>query len=285
MKSFKLLFVSLLLSSLSANSELNLDLKEYEIEIIIFKYSQSTTNETFDAEFIAPADKVLKFYNPSLKINSDLYKIQYNENFFNKLLKGFKLDPRKQNSYIEEANESIKVSNPKKWYRKSNNLDVLKKLNSKLEKNNEYKVLDSFKWIQNIDSKDDSKFLFHENVVKEYGIFLKLYRSRFLHVDIKSYLGVASNKTNDTTDENIQKYESKILKSNQTNKINITNNLKLNLNEPNRYIDINQDKDDLKIESSEIINIFIDEERRIFNEEIHYFDHPKFGIILSVNDV
>ena len=285
MKSFKLLFVSLLLSSLSANSELNLDLKEYEIEIIIFKYSQSTTNETFDAEFIAPADKVLKFYNPSLKINSDLYKIQYNENFFNKLLKGFKLDPRKQNSYIEEANESIKVSNPKKWYRKSNNLDVLKKLNSKLEKNNEYKVLDSFKWIQNIDSKDDSKFLFHENVVKEYGIFLKLYRSRFLHVDIKSYLGVASNKTNDTTAENIQKYESKILKSNQTNKINITNNLKLNLNEPNRYIDINQDKDDLKIESSEIINIFIDEERRIFNEEIHYFDHPKFGIILSVNDV
>tara|TARA_X000000950_G_scaffold140732_1_gene174626 strand:+ start:383 stop:1234 length:852 start_codon:yes stop_codon:yes gene_type:complete len=283
MKLLKIFLITILIHNINAYEDL--DLKEYEIEIIIFKYSQSTTNETFDAEFIAPADKVLKFYNPSLKINSDLYKIQYNENFFNKLLKGFKLDPRKQNSYIEEANESIKVSNPKKWYRKSNNLDVLKKLNSKLEKNNEYKVLDSFKWIQNIDSKDDSKFLFHENVVKEYGIFLKLYRSRFLHVDIKSYLGVASNKTNDTTDENIQKYESKILKSNQTNKINITNNLKLNLNEPNRYIDINQDKDDLKIESSEIINIFIDEERRIFNEEIHYFDHPKFGIILSVNDV
>ena len=283
MKLLKIFLITILIHNINAYEDL--DLKEYEIEIIIFKYSQSTTNETFDAEFIAPADKVLKFYNPSLKINSDLYKIQYNENFFNKLLKGFKLDPRKQNSYIEEANESIKVSNPKKWYRKSNNLDVLKKLNSKLEKNNEYEVLDSFKWIQNIDSKDDSKFLFHENVVKEYGIFLKLYRSRFLHVDIKSYLGVASNKTNDTTDENIQKYESKILKSNQTNKINITNNLKLNLNEPNRYIDINQDKDDLKIESSEIINIFIDEERRIFNEEIHYFDHPKFGIILSVNDV
>ena len=283
MKLLKIFFISILIHNTNAYDDL--DLKEYEIEIIIFKYSQSSTNETFDAEFIAPADKVLKFYNPSLKINSDLYKIQYNENFFNKLLKGFKLDPRKQNSYIEEANESIKVSNPKKWYRKSNNLDVLKKLNSKLEKNNEYKVLDSFKWIQNIDSKDDSKFLFHENVVKEYGIFLKLYRSRFLHVDIKSYLGVASNKTNDTTEEKIQKYESKILETNQTNQTNISTNLKLNLNEPNSYIDISKDKDDLKIESSEIINIFIDEERRIFNEEIHYFDHPKFGIILSVNDV
>ena len=283
MKLLKIFLITTLIHNINAYE--GLDLKEYEVEIIIFKYSQSSTNETFDAEFIAPADKVLKFYNPSLKINSDLYKTQYKENFFNNLLKGFKLDSKKQNSAIEKANENTKVSNPKKWYRKSNNLDVLKKLNSKLEKNNEYEVLDSFKWIQNIDSKDDSKFLFHENVIKEYGIFLKLYRSRFLHVDIKSYLGVASNKTNDTTAEKIQKYESKILKSNQTNKINIASNLKLNLNEPNSYIDINQDKDDLKIESTEIINIFIDEERRIFNEEIHYFDHPKFGIILSVNDV
>tara|TARA_Y200000002_G_scaffold169077_1_gene139433 strand:- start:1621 stop:2472 length:852 start_codon:yes stop_codon:yes gene_type:complete len=283
MKLLKIFLITTLIHNINAYEDL--DLKEYEVEIIIFKYSQSSTNETFDAEFIAPADKVLKFYNPSLKINSDLYKTQYKENFFNNLLKGFKLDSKKQNSYIEKADENTNVSNPKKWYRKSNNLDVLKKLNSKLEKNNEYEVLDSFKWIQNIDSKDDSKFLFHENAIKEYGIFLKLYRSRFLHVDIKSYLGVASNKTNDTTAEKIQKYESKILKSNQINKINIASNLKLNLNEPNSYIDINQDKDDLKIESTEIINIFIDEERRIFNEEIHYFDHPKFGIILSVNDV
>jgi len=283
MKLLKIFFISILIQNTNAYDDL--DLKEYEIEIIIFKYSQSSTNETFDAEFIAPADKVLKFYNPSLKINSDLYKTQYKENFFNKLLKGFKLDPKKQNSFIEKDNKGTKVSNPKKWYRKSNNLDVLKKLNSKLEKNNEYEVLDSFKWIQNIDSRDDSKFLFHENVIKEYGIFLKLYRSRFLHVDIKSYLGVASNKTNDTTEEKIQKYESKILETNQTNQTNISTNLKLNLNEPNSYIDISKDEDDLKIESSEIINIFIDEERRIFNEEIHYFDHPKFGIILSVNDV
>ena len=283
MKLLKIFLITTLIHNVNAYEDL--DLKEYVVEIIIFKYSQSSTNETFDAEFIAPADKVLKFYNPSLKINSDLYKTQYKENFFNNLLKGFKLDSKKQNSYIEKANKKTKVSNPKKWYRKSNNLDVLKKLNSKLEKNNEYEVLDSFKWIQNIDSRDDSKFLFHENVTKEYGIFLKLYRSRFLHVDIKSYLGVASNKTNDTTEEKIQKYESKILESNQTNKVNIASNLKLNLNEPNSYIDISKDEDDLKIESSEIINIFIDEERRIFNEEIHYFDHPKFGIILSVNDV
>jgi hypothetical protein len=33
------------------------------------------------------------------------------------------------------------------------------------------------------------------------------------------------------------------------------------------------------------IKIFIDEERRIFNEEIHYFDHPYFGVIISINKI
>ena len=31
------------------------------------------------------------------------------------------------------------------------------------------------------------------------------------------------------------------------------------------------------------LNIYIDEERRIFNEEIYLFDHPNFGIILSLS--
>ena len=62
MKSFKLLFVSLFLSSLSANSELNLDLKEYEIEVIIFKHTNILTDENFDEEFTTPSiETVLRF--------------------------------------------------------------------------------------------------------------------------------------------------------------------------------------------------------------------------------
>ena len=30
---------------------------------------------------------------------------------------------------------------------------------------------------------------------------------------------------------------------------------------------------------------FIDEEKRIFNEEIHYFDHPYFGAIVSIKKI
>ena len=33
------------------------------------------------------------------------------------------------------------------------------------------------------------------------------------------------------------------------------------------------------------ITIFIDNEKRIFNEEIHFFDHPYFGVVVSVNEI
>ena len=33
------------------------------------------------------------------------------------------------------------------------------------------------------------------------------------------------------------------------------------------------------------INIFIDNDKRLFNDEVHFFDHPYFGLILSINEV
>ena len=71
MKSFKLLFVSLFLSSLSANSELNLDLKEYEIELIIFKHANVLTDKNFDEEFLIPSIETVSFYEPTLQINEN----------------------------------------------------------------------------------------------------------------------------------------------------------------------------------------------------------------------
>ncbi|MDA7701436.1 peptidoglycan binding protein CsiV [Gammaproteobacteria bacterium] len=33
------------------------------------------------------------------------------------------------------------------------------------------------------------------------------------------------------------------------------------------------------------MNVYIDEEKRIFNNEIHYFDHPLFGIVVSISKI
>ena len=286
MKSFKLLFITLFLSSLSANSELNLDLKEYEIEVIIFKHNNTVTDENFDEEFTTPSNETISFYNPILQINENAYLSKPKNNFFNKLFKDF--NPRTKNINLSNKDKDVsKVSNPKTWYRKTNNLVVLKKINSKLKADNNYELLDSFKWIQNIDYKDNARFLFYEDRQKEYGLFLKFYRSRFLHADLKSYLGVMANDYIDITKDKIAKFEKKILEVNKKSNENLKNNLKIELNKPNKYIDlnINEITSSLNISESNEINIFIDEQRRIFNEEIHYFDHPMFGLILSIKEI
>jgi len=286
MKSFKLLFVSLFLISLSANSELNLDLKEYEIEVIIFKHTNVLTDENFDEEFITPSIETISFYKPTLQINEKAYQSKPKDNFFNRLFKDF--NPiKKSNSVLTKDQDISKVSNPKTWYRKTDNLVVLKKINKKLETNSNYELLDSFKWIQNIDYKDDAQFLFYEDKQKEYGLYLKFYRSRFLHADLKSYLGVMANDSIDITKDKIAKFEKKILEVNKENNKDLKIDLKFELNKPNKYVDINSNEIEpsLNISKSNKINIFIDEQRRIFNEEIHYFDHPMFGLIISINEI
>ena len=91
----------------------------------------------------------------------------------------------------------------------------------------------------------------------------------------------------DITKDKIAKFEKKILEVNKKNNENLKNNLKIELNKPNKYVDINSSKNapSLNIPKSNEINIFIDEQRRIFNEEIHYFDHPLFGLILSIKEI
>ena len=64
---------------------------------------------------------------------------------------------------------------------------------------------------------------------ENFDIFIKIYQSRYLHIDLKSYL---------------------------KNKL----------------------KDD------ELIKYFIDKDIRVFPNEIYYFDHPKFGILVSIKD-
>ena len=285
MKLSKLLFLLFIcIGFVSANSDLTEDLKEYEIEVIIFQHNNVETNENFDQVFISPSAESISFYNPKLQINKNAYLLESKENFFNRLFKDFNPKTNNNNS-LTDNNDNSKISNPKNWYRKTNNLDVLKKLNDKLKINNKYKLLGSFKWIQNIDYKDNARYLFYEDIDNEYGLFLKLYRSRFLHADVKTFLGVIDKEPIDVTEDQINKFEKKLLEINRKEINQINDNIKIKLNKPNNYVELDGDKIMPPNKKSKEINIFIDEQRRIFNEEIHYFDHPMFGLILSIKEI
>lgn len=285
MKLSKLLFLLIIsINSLLANSNLTEDLKEYEIEIIIFQYNDVKTNENFDRTFISPAAESISFYNPKLQINKNAYLLEPKENFFNRLFKDFNTKSNTNNTIIDN-NVDFKIPNPKNWYRKTNDLDILKKLNNKLKTNKKYKLLGSFKWVQNIDYKNNARYLFYEDIDNEFGLFLRLYRSRFLHADVKTYLGVIDKEPIDVTKDEINKFEKKLLDVNKKEINKITDNLKIKLNKPNNYVELNSEKIIPRNKKSREINIFIDEQRRIFNEEIHYFDHPMLGLILSIKEI
>lgn len=278
---FKLFISIFLVTNLVGQDEVALE--EYKIELIIFKNVDINTTETFDNLLILPTENVLSFYEPELLINTtDLFP-KNNDSFFTKMFKNLRPSFTKNNT-----DENIKkiIPNPGYWFRKNTNLEKLKKLNSKLLSNTNYKVLNSYSWIQNIENKEISKYLFEKNTENKYGYYLKFYKSRFLHVDLKAYLGIAKPVNNKIiTDSHIKSYENEILSRKTEQKTHKKPILDLNLkNEFTQVISLPIEESYEKALYNDI-NIFIDEQKRVFDGEIHFFDHPYFGIVISIEKI
>ena len=89
MRFYKIILIIIIQSSLVMAEEA-LELKEYQIELIIFKHSNVETDEVFDDSFITPAEDFLNFYEPKLQINKKSFDVKVEENFFNKLFTNLK---------------------------------------------------------------------------------------------------------------------------------------------------------------------------------------------------
>tara|TARA_B100000767_G_scaffold230424_1_gene221478 strand:+ start:10572 stop:11420 length:849 start_codon:yes stop_codon:yes gene_type:complete len=282
MKLYKFLIFLSLTQSIYIKA-LSDDLKEYQIEIIIFKNLENNVSETFNSELKVPDGEMLSFYTPNIKVNKKLFQEYKKESVFLEFLKGI----RPFKSKIKDKDEALNVraTNPEKWFRKSSELITLNNIRNKLSTKKEYRVLDSYSWIQNISNERDAMFLSEVNIDNSFGYYLKFYKTRFMHIDFKAYLGRAKKESNYLiTKSYINKFDEKMLENLEEIK---SIDLDLKLNKKNEFFEINLNK---KIESlerieSQILNIYIDEEKRIFNDEIHYFDHPYFGIIISVKEI
>ena len=203
MKFYKLAVI-FFITSIQIDAD-NID-QEYKIELLIYKYNITKTDESF----------------------TSLYNI-YKEDLIT-------LDENNENSdfsnlseYIEAIldNDLIKANSiyPKIWIRDDSDITKLKKLENQLINDKSKTFLESKSWIQTIPKEESSKFIYYSS--DDYGFLIKLYKKRFMHIELDSFL------------------------KNETNKIN-------------KFIQINQ---------------------RVFNEEIYLFDHPYFGVILSINEI
>ena len=271
----QILLILLLTFNLSSNQEV---LDEYRVEFIIFEHELDVNKEIFSSELNIPGKDFLNFQDPNLLINITAIQNSINSKTseFHELFQNITPAIIKDNN----DEELLGQSNPKKWFRKISDLDKLKKLNIKLTNSSKYNVIDSYSWTQNIESEIESKYLHYKNDL--YGMYLKLYRNRFLHIDLKSYLGNLDEKYTDVTGEYLSDRES-ILRDNKLESDGALT-MNLNLNKKNEYILIEKTPEALQVgkKNDESINVYIDEEKRLFNNEIHYFDHPAFGIVISL---
>ncbi|MDA9248087.1 peptidoglycan binding protein CsiV [Gammaproteobacteria bacterium] len=278
--SYLVIFLFLISTGLSAESDLN----QYKIELIIFKHLDNQSKESFKEVIELPSENIIKFFDEKIYINKNIINKPIKKDFwYSGFLSNIALNKNRDADY----EESYILPNPGLWFRKNSNLETLKKINRKLQIAESYEVLDSYSWIQNIPISSESIFLFEENIDKNYGYYLKFYRNRFMHVDLKAYLGYQkiNNKNDDL--KYIDSYEERII--NKDREENELIKLNLNLNKKNNYLILNTAPKSLDIrpegKSEEEINIFIEEEKRIFDNEIHYFDHPSFGVIISIKEV
>ena len=263
-------------------------LNSYQIELLIFKHNNNNESEVFIDQFIKPEGEHIGFRDVDLYMNKGSFDIKQTNNFFQQLLSNISINKKKP---IETKSPRI-ITNPRKWFRKSDNLEKLKKFKSKLESSGDFIFLDSMSWQQNIPYIDESKYLTFNN--GDYGFYLNLYRNRYLHADLKSYLGFVDKKNNNldlNTDKYIEELDAKTFFESNNNDIDLDINLSLNKN--NEFVEITSTptpnrKNNLGAISqnkSEALIYFIDEDRRLFNEEIHYFDHPMFGVLISISKI
>lgn len=280
------LFVIFSLASLSINSS---ELSQYRVEFIIFEHVNQKSDEKFNSKLDLPNEKLINFIDNEILINKKIINNTSTDNWYSKLFKNISID---RDRIIKKNDDLSNISiNPKLWFKKNNELEILNKINSKLESSNQYKILNSYSWIQNIPNSKDSVYLFEENINKNYGYFIRFYRNRFMHIDLKAYIGRKNNTSNvNNTSLYIDSYKSKLIEQTKTSTNLINNEIKVDikLNDKNEYINyelksINTDNTYEFIDTK--LNIFIDEQKRIFNKEIHYFDHPNFGIIISINEI
>ena len=179
MKYFKFSLIIIILSSFQLIEAENND--EYKIEIVLFNFNATSTDELFKTNLDEPdINETIEFYDNEL-INS-ASKYSKFENISSYI-----------SSIIEYQYNKEKTSYPSTWYRESDNLEILENFKNNISKDNNIKLLGHHSWIQNIPEFNESKYLRFKNNDFDYGFYIKLYKKRFLHLDLKSFINQKGN--------------------------------------------------------------------------------------------
>jgi len=287
MNSFRLL-ITLFIFSLSSIAE-SKSHEEYMIEVIIFEQLEKIGDERLEPKDLnlINLDTIALLDKPDIALNEKTILRSFDFDETDLMIDQLIIDKNK-NEKIQESDPPIskKKINESKWYERQQNLNQLDNIYRRLDRRKEYRILHKLSWMQPALGKDESPFV-HE-IFNDNGFLIKLYKSRYLHLDVIAYL--EGNLRTKNNADLIKEIKFDALKSSIPDEVTnheivigaeIINSNEIFKSDP----EITQAKPELpKAIAVSKVKYLLEEERRIFKNESHYFDHPKIGVIISVYD-
>ena len=244
------------------------ELKEYSVEVIIFEQLEVSTNEAFLKQTIdlSPMNLISLLEKPSIEEEDQAEEILGSTENLLELI----LEDTQGIARVEEAEERLLEID--KWFERSTDLKELDNIHRRLNRRQEYKILHKFSWLQPGLPEADAPFI-HETF-GQHGLAIRVYQSRYLHLDLLGYLnGTLVSSDNRALINAIKQSASPQSEELETNEPSLT---KLATQET-------QETQETQVLEGEVSYV-LREGRRIFKNESHFFDHPKMGIIVSVYD-
>ena len=263
--------------------------KEYMIEVIVFEQLEIIGNEQLEPQDLnlINLDTITLLKKPEIVLNEKTILQSFDFDGADLMIEELIIDKnKKEQIQASDPPTSGKKLNESKWYERQGNLNQLDNIYRRLDRRKEYRILHKLSWMQPALGKNESPFV-HE-IFGDNGFLIKLYQSRYLHLDVIAYL--EGNLRTDNNSNLIKEIKFDALKNsipdNVTNyEIEISDKIKNSneIYEPKQEI-TQANTDQIKTIEVGKVKYLLDEERRIFKNESHYFDHPKIGIIISVYD-
>lgn len=241
------------------------ELKEYSVEVIIFEQLEVSTNEAFLKQTIdlSPMNLISLLEKPIIEEEDQAEEILGSTENLLELI----LEDTQGIARVEEAEERLLEID--QWFERSTDLKELDNIHRRLNRRQEYKILHKFSWLQPALPEADAPFI-HETF-GQHGLAIRVYQSRYLHIDLLGYL----NGTLVSSDNRALINAIKQSASPQSEE--------LETNEPSLTKLATQETQETQVLEGEVSYV-LREDRRIFKNESHFFDHPKMGIIVSVYD-
>ena len=250
---------------------------EYLIEYVVFKNLQFTTDEVFTLKELSinPASVI------SLKKASNEIVIRNLDESFNS--KSESLDSLDEIIYEDKEDQTLNQEpltnpNPQLWFNENKSLTKLETFKRRIERRSDYELIDSGSWVQGVFDSNSSKFV---NVISnELNLYIKTYKERYLHLDV---LGMLDSQTIELSEnangikEIKRKAYTALLNETDVKDVNISIDIDTLFEGDIKTIE-QYPLDEIISKSS--ATLIIDEDRRVFNEQVHYFDHPQFGIMI-----